>query len=290
MRIRTIKPEFWQSESMASASRDARLVAIALLNYADDTGVFLASERVFKGAMFPFDDDLDVLGAFQELYKNGFIAFAEHSGKVLGKILNFKIHQRIDKPQKSRFGAENAAFGSFPGAFQERSKNLPRTFAEPSVTEVEMEMEVESEKEPERKEEEDARETFPKVSGNLPEGIGKPSGDLPETFPTTGRSEASKIPSWPAGLDPRQIPDRLSFISACKVRFPRWQAKHTAALWDSWKRNGWRDGNDRPIAYWQPLVESWYRTADESEKFERLPEGQALRGMGINLDAMRLRA
>ena len=145
MRIRTIKPEFWQSENMAGASRDARLVAIALLNYADDEGIFLANERVFKGALFPFDNDLDVRGAFQELSNNGFVAFVEHSGKTLGKILNFRLHQRIDKPQKSRFHAENVVFGDIPRTLQEDSTNIPRTFQESSMTEVEREVEREVE-------------------------------------------------------------------------------------------------------------------------------------------------
>lgn len=151
MRIRTIKPEFWQSESLASVSRDARLVAIALLNYADDTGVFLANGRVFKGALFPFDDDLNVFDAFSELSRIGFVGFAEHSGKTLGKVLNFRAHQRIDKPQKSRFNAENTVFKQVSFLLSEDSKNLLGKLQEPSKTEVEVEVEVEKEVEQERK-------------------------------------------------------------------------------------------------------------------------------------------
>jgi len=55
MRIRTIKPEFWQSETMASIHKDSRLLAIALLNYADDEGFFFAVPQVIQGALFPFD-------------------------------------------------------------------------------------------------------------------------------------------------------------------------------------------------------------------------------------------
>nr|MBF6067360.1 primosomal protein [Klebsiella pneumoniae] len=35
-RIRTIKPEFWTDEDMAEVSEPACLLAIGLLNYADD--------------------------------------------------------------------------------------------------------------------------------------------------------------------------------------------------------------------------------------------------------------
>jgi len=147
MRIRTIKPEFWQSESLASVSRDARLVAIALLNYADDTGVFLANGRVFKGALFPFDDDLNVFDAFSELSRIGFVGFAEHSGKILGKVLNFLAHQRIDKPQKSRFNAENVVFRQVVIFLSDDSRNLLGKLQEPSTTEVEVEVEVEKDME-----------------------------------------------------------------------------------------------------------------------------------------------
>ena len=44
MRIRTIKPSFWGSPTIAPLSRDARLVAIGLMSYADDDGRFLAIE------------------------------------------------------------------------------------------------------------------------------------------------------------------------------------------------------------------------------------------------------
>lgn len=57
MRIRTIKPEFWTSEAMCSLSKETRLTAIALLNYADDDGYFWANPTLVKAALFPFDDE-----------------------------------------------------------------------------------------------------------------------------------------------------------------------------------------------------------------------------------------
>ena len=38
MRIRTIKPEFWPSEKLAKASREARLLFVGLWSMADDSG------------------------------------------------------------------------------------------------------------------------------------------------------------------------------------------------------------------------------------------------------------
>ncbi len=42
-RIRTIKPEFWSDEKLATVSEATLLVAIGLLNLADDEGYFNAT-------------------------------------------------------------------------------------------------------------------------------------------------------------------------------------------------------------------------------------------------------
>jgi hypothetical protein len=55
-RIRTIKPSFWGSRPVARLSRDARLLAIGLISFADDDGRFLASTATINGYVFPNDD------------------------------------------------------------------------------------------------------------------------------------------------------------------------------------------------------------------------------------------
>jgi DNA replication protein DnaT len=55
-RIRTIKPSFWGSQSTAGLSRDARLLAIGLISFADDDGRFLGSTAAINGFVFPNDD------------------------------------------------------------------------------------------------------------------------------------------------------------------------------------------------------------------------------------------
>ena len=54
-RIRTIKPSFWGSPTIAPLSRDARLLAIGLMSYADDDGRFLAATNALNGYVFPND-------------------------------------------------------------------------------------------------------------------------------------------------------------------------------------------------------------------------------------------
>jgi len=59
-RIRTIKPEFWDSPGTARASLRARLFFIALWGWADDWGVGTANPKHLIGYAFPNDDDVTV--------------------------------------------------------------------------------------------------------------------------------------------------------------------------------------------------------------------------------------
>jgi hypothetical protein len=133
-RIRTIKPEFWQNESLAELSEHARLLAIALLNHADDKGYFIASHQLVRAACFPFEEDSrNVLGSLQDLSRIGYIEVRNCDGKQVGRICKFLDHQRIDKPQKSKlidiFEAkheENGDSKNVPGIVVEPSGNVPR--------------------------------------------------------------------------------------------------------------------------------------------------------------------
>lgn len=59
-RIRSIKPEFWDDRKLArSASRDARLLYIALWNLADEHGRLNGDPQWIKGQVFPYDDDIN---------------------------------------------------------------------------------------------------------------------------------------------------------------------------------------------------------------------------------------
>lgn len=57
MRIRTLKPEFWAHETLSRLPHFTRLMAIGLLNLADDEGYFYANPILIRAALFPFVDD-----------------------------------------------------------------------------------------------------------------------------------------------------------------------------------------------------------------------------------------
>jgi hypothetical protein len=126
MRIRSIKPEFWTNEKMARRSEFARLLAIALLNLADDEGYFWANPILIRGAVFPFLEDSErIRGALVELSIDGYLRLGVDSeGREIGKIVRFLDHQKIDKPSTSRI-KELAIFG-------EASANTPRSLGEDS--------------------------------------------------------------------------------------------------------------------------------------------------------------
>lgn len=106
-RIRSIKPEFWESESNGRLSRDARLLFIALISFADDEGRFRASSRGLASALFPFDEDARGLidAWLAELEAAGKIRRWIVDGDTYGDIPKYSEHQKIDRPSKSRLPA-----------------------------------------------------------------------------------------------------------------------------------------------------------------------------------------
>lgn len=103
-RIRSIKPEFPQSESMGNVSRDARLTFLQLWTIADDEGRLRGNSRMLASLLFPYDDDAPGLidGWLAELERENCILRYRVSGQNYLQIANWLIHQKIDKPSKSK--------------------------------------------------------------------------------------------------------------------------------------------------------------------------------------------
>jgi hypothetical protein len=103
LRIRSIKPEFWRSESLSGVSAEAALLAIGLLNVADDEGYFNANPRLIQSEVFPLRDlSSSVRRLLVELSMVGYLeTFFGDNNKVYGRVVNFEIHQRIDKKRSS---------------------------------------------------------------------------------------------------------------------------------------------------------------------------------------------
>jgi hypothetical protein len=115
MRIRTIKPEFWESESLGKVSREARLLFIGLFSCCDDTGRARASSRLLASRLFPYDDDaFKKLPAWMaELENEGCVRIYQVDGEAYLDIPKWRNHQKIDKPSASKLPAfEDARDGS----------------------------------------------------------------------------------------------------------------------------------------------------------------------------------
>lgn len=107
-RIRTVKPEFWKSETIATLSIRTRLTFIALWNFVDDNGVGRDNDRLITSEIFPLEDDpVDALAqvrrSLDELAAKGRITRYTNDGRRYLHITNWSEHQKIDRPNKKRF-------------------------------------------------------------------------------------------------------------------------------------------------------------------------------------------
>ena len=108
MRIRTIKPEFWTSEDVASLPWEYRLLFIGLWSYVDDNGVGRDVDRLIASSLFPLEEDpRDTLATVSRgllwLDGQGLITRYTVDGRPFLHIAAWDKHQRIDKPNKERY-------------------------------------------------------------------------------------------------------------------------------------------------------------------------------------------
>ncbi|MCW2902232.1 MAG: hypothetical protein JWO67_4497 [Streptosporangiaceae bacterium] len=138
-RIRTIKPDFWEDELIASLSRDARLLFIATWNLADDEGRLRWSAAYIKSKVFPYDEDLDVKDVnalMVELESSGRVlayTVSEHITQTFAFVVNFPRHQRINRAQDSSLPPPPDDGGSAPMPFTERSVNAHGATIDPAL-------------------------------------------------------------------------------------------------------------------------------------------------------------
>ena len=107
-RIRSIKPEFWDSPSTAKASPWGRLLFIAMWNWADDHGRGTANLKELEGFAFPNDDQFtDSSGntvhfrsLVAEVSECFGVLFYEVGGRSYYAIPTWDEHQRNERRSK----------------------------------------------------------------------------------------------------------------------------------------------------------------------------------------------
>ena len=102
MRIRTVKPEFWAHPVMSRLAYDTRILALGLLNLADDEGYFDADPDYIRGSVLFREDSSNVRRMLDELSRSEWITLCGRPERPIGRVVNFRKHQRVDRPQPSR--------------------------------------------------------------------------------------------------------------------------------------------------------------------------------------------
>ena len=126
MRIRTVKPEFWVHPVMSRLPYDTRILALGLLNVADDEGYFDADPDYIRGAVLFREDSSNVRRMLDELSRSEWITLCGTAERRIGRVVNFRKHQRVDRPQPSRLKQY---------ALDEDSTNVRRTLDDQSTQE-----------------------------------------------------------------------------------------------------------------------------------------------------------
>lgn len=109
-RIRQIKPEFWRSPDTAAASPVARLLYIAMWNWADDAGRGEADLKALEGFAFPNDDVYELSCGTSENFRHVLsevqkcfgVEFYQVSGKPYYSIPSWADHQRNERIAKGK--------------------------------------------------------------------------------------------------------------------------------------------------------------------------------------------
>ncbi len=102
MRIRSIKPEFWNHPVMGRLPDSLQLLALGLLNYADDEGYFLGDPKLINAALRALRPHRSLPRMLSSLQNVQWIEQRYHAEMGhLCKVRAFSAHQRIDRPKPS---------------------------------------------------------------------------------------------------------------------------------------------------------------------------------------------
>ncbi len=105
-----IRFKFWDDEKLSLIPMQARLLFIGTWNIADDSGVLKGNPKYIKSQLFPYDENLRMSELkiwIDALIENRMLVPFEYSGESYLYIRNFNVHQRVDKPSKTRNVSED---------------------------------------------------------------------------------------------------------------------------------------------------------------------------------------
>ncbi len=104
-RCRIVKPEFWTDEKSGMLDPFKKCLFLGMLNYADDEGLIKANPLYLKASIFPYDLSVTpkkISKALDCFEKDDLLFLYKKNNQQFAWIIKFKIHQRVDKPQKPK--------------------------------------------------------------------------------------------------------------------------------------------------------------------------------------------
>jgi len=129
-RIRTLKPEFFHHEGIASQPFAGRLLAIGLLQLADNQGRLRWMPKAIEAHVFPHDPGVDVAALMAGLETIGYARRYSVDGRMFAVVEKFREHQRItgkEAAYQSKIPApdEGQALDARPGSSGETPDRFP---------------------------------------------------------------------------------------------------------------------------------------------------------------------
>lgn len=125
-RKRMISPDIWQSEDFSKLSTLAKIVFIGMFSNADDEGRGRGKAVYLKSIIFPYDEDIrvaDVDKTLSEISSNMSVIFYSHNENIYYELTNWKIWQKVEKPQSSKIPAFEQDNNDFKLLFGDCSPN-----------------------------------------------------------------------------------------------------------------------------------------------------------------------
>lgn len=133
-RIRTIKPDFFTSDTVSALPIRARLTWIGLWTHCDDHGRCRDNVKLIKAAVWPLDDvslrdidsDLTALESAAVIYRYSVL------GKSYIQVTGWTEHQKVDRPSRSPIPAPSEGIVTPPSA----ASNGDGDYADPPSTDT----------------------------------------------------------------------------------------------------------------------------------------------------------
>jgi hypothetical protein len=102
-RIRTIKPSFFTSLTIADLTLEQRLTFIGLWTHCDDEGRCVYDPRLIRAALWPLSDRTiaDVAGDVQVLTEASLMTHYKVGERAYLAVANWSEHQKVNRPTKS---------------------------------------------------------------------------------------------------------------------------------------------------------------------------------------------